>query len=319
MRIPGKSFLFLALVAIFVSCSSDETFEIQKNQVENAKIVIDLQKVNQELLSTVPSGTRGWNKWNKEEKLKVVCADLTGAWAGAKFGLSFGAKIGLGIGAPHLVGGGACVLGALVGGAYASWMAAPTRATVVEDDFQKIGQSCRILVNEDMSVNENAIKVVAPTANEKININQELIDEARLDQKSLDIAKMHNIILLTLDGSVVLQPEINEELENGGLKEELLNSEEFMDGCREIGVNARAGYICSSDLVLNTVMGLFNEVIEGYVSKADDVAFIIGKYIDVIEASDELTEEQKEIIKSGLATSLYSAKYWEEKSEEPTN
>ena len=68
--------------------------------------------------------------------------------------------------------------------------------------------------------------------------------------------------------------------------------------------------------MLNRVMELFNQVLEEYASKTDDVAFIIGKYVDVIEDSNELTTEQKQSIKSGLATALYSFKYWETTWEE---
>lgn len=52
---------------------------------------------------------------------------------------------------------------------------------------------------------------------------------------------------------------------------------------------------------------------EKVTSETDDIAFVIGKYMEVIEISTELTEEQKESIKCGLATGLYSSNYWEYK------
>lgn len=64
-------------------------------------------------------------------------------------------KLGIAIGSPHLVGGGCSALGALIGGAFASWMAAPTR--LASDDFEKIQETCRIIVNNDLTLNENAI------------------------------------------------------------------------------------------------------------------------------------------------------------------
>ena len=68
--------------------------------------------------------------------------------------------------------------------------------------------------------------------------------------------------------------------------------------------------------MLSKVMELFNQVLEEYATETDDVALIIGKYVDVIDNSNELTSEQKKCIKSGLSTALYSSKYWESTSEE---
>ena len=50
-----------------------------------------------------------------------------------------------------------------------------------------------------------------------------------------------------------------------------------------------------------------------YTSKTNDVAFIIGKYIDIIEKSNESTTEQIINTKSRLATVLYRSEYWESK------
>lgn len=46
-----------------------------------------------------------------------------------------------------------------------------------------------------------------------------------------------------------------------------------------------------------------------YTSKTNDVAFIIGKYIDMIEKSNESTTEQIINTKSRLATVLYRSEY----------
>ena len=52
-------------------------------------------------------------------------------------------------------------------------------------------------------------------------------------------------------------------------------------------------------------------VIEQYANDCVDVAFIIQKYIEVIDNSNELTPEDKKNIKYGLATALYSTNYWQ--------
>lgn len=272
------------------------------------KIITDLERINNELLSTTSQGARGWNKWNKEEKTKVVISDMTGAYGGAIKGLSFGVKVGAGIGAPHLVGGGFCALGALIGGAYASWIAAPTRAT--NDDFKKIQDICKVIVKDDMTLNEKSVILRNNNANNKINITPTLLEETKLDTTSLNIAKMHNIILLSLDGSAILKDSCeNEKIEDKYINE-MLNSQEFMDSCRVVGIRAQHFELSSDDDLTAKIIILFNKVLEDYASKIDDVAFIIGKYMELIDSSIELTDEQKDSVRYGLATALYSSNYW---------
>lgn len=297
----------LAVVSCFLfSCSNEISRD--KEEASHTKIIVDLEKVNKEILSTMPPETRGWSS---DEKAKVVCADLTGAWGGAKAGLSLGLKVGVGIGAPHLVGGGFCALGALVGGAFSSWMQAPARAAA-SDDFLKIQDACRVIVAEkDFTINEDAVIIKEKNAINKINISPKILEKTRLDEKSLRIAKMHNIVLSTLDGSIVLaEPSTTEEEE---VKEFILNNREFMDTCKDIGISVQKGECNFSDALSTKIITLFNEIVERYSSETDDIAFVIGKYMEVIEISTELTEEQKESIKCGLATGLYSSNYWEYK------
>lgn len=302
---------FVAVSCSLFSCSSDVYNEKENSQ---SKLITDLERINQELLSTLPSETKGWNNWNQEEKMKVVCADLVGAWAGANKGLSFGVKVGIGIGAPHLVGGGFCALGALVGGAWSSWMAAPTRS-VEYDNFEEIQNTCKVIVAEDFSINRNAVIIKNENANNKINVSPDLLAETKLDERSLSIAEMHNIVLSTLDGSVTLDKtmiDISEE----NLKNDILNNKEFMDTCRAVGVRVQSGDFGTDDDLSAKIIFLFNRIVEDYASKTDDVAFIIGKYMEVIQGTTELTNDQKEIIKCGLATGLYSANYWENRYNE---
>ncbi len=296
------------------SCSNDVYNEKKNEKITQSKLITDLEKINQELLSTVPAKTRGWSRWNNEEKMKVVFADLVGAWQGGKAGLIYGAKAGLGIGAPHLVGGGFCALGALVGGAWGSWMVAPTRA-VAYDDFERIQHSCKIIVAEDFSINSDAVIMAKENTYDKINVSPELLAETKLDERSLGIAKMHNLVLSTLDGSVVLDETKLDTSENN-LKNRILDNREFIDTCKVIGEMAQRGEFDMSDDLSAKIIFLFNKVIEDYASKTDDVAFIIGKYMEVIQNTTELTEDQKESIKCGLATGLYSSNYWENRYNE---
>ena len=309
--------LFLATVIMLVSCSNGDTYEIQSSKVENAQVIKDLEKVNSELLSTVPSGTR----WIGKERLQVVSADIGGAWGGGRIGGRAGGTIGMAFGNPVTGAVFGAFLGGIIGGAYASWLAAPDEMVAITDNSQSIERVCEILINDDMSINKSvidksALRAAESTTTNKLDVEEELILESKLDENSLNIGKTHNIILSVMDGSVILQNEEQELLDSSNFKEAFFNSENFIDSCKSIGANASVGRFSTSDTMLNRVMELFNQVLEEYASKTDDVAFIIGKYVDVIEDSNELTTEQKQSIKSGLATALYSFKYWETTWEE---
>lgn len=295
------------------ACSNDSNIENESGEYQ-PKIIIELERINKELLSTAPQGTKGWSNWNHEQKTKVILADLGGACGGAKSGLHFGLKAGLGIGAPHLVGGGFCALGALVGGAYASWMAAPTVAA--NDDLLKIQRVCKVIVKDDMSFNENSVILRSDDANDKINVSPILLKESKLDSTSLNVAQMHNIVLSTLDGSISLKDYLEDEHGETKYIDDMLNSQEFLDSCRIAGIRAQDLNVCSSNDLTAKIISLFNKVLEDYASKTDDVAFIIGKYMEVIESSFELTDDQKESIRFGLATALYSSNYWEKRYDE---
>lgn len=308
-------FGMIAVCCFLQSCTNDANQE-DESVSHYPKIITDLEKINEELLLIVPQGTR-WGSWNKEEKMKVVVSDLLGALGGAKAGLSFGAKAGLGVGAPHLVGGGFCLLGALVGGAYGSWMAAPTRSA--NDVFPKIQRVCKVIVKDDLTLNRQSVIVKNDYVDNKINVSPVLLKETRLDANSLNVALMHNIVLSTLDGSVTIKESVGEMADDVKYVNEMLNSEEFMDSCRSVGYRAQNFEFGSCDELTTKIIQLFDKVLEAYASKTDDVAFIIGKYMEVIESSMELTDEQKECIRYGLATALYSSNYWDKRYDEILN
>ncbi len=307
--------LLLAVAVIAVSCSNEEMDDLNVSKVENKGVIKELENVNLELLSTVSSDeTRGWSRWTTKQRLQVVSADVTGAWAGGKIGGKIGGVVGTGLGSPITGGVFGAFIGAVVGGAYNSWLASPgTRAAINEDDFYSIGQACKIVVNDDFSINEKTIIVNNPTIYRKLDVDSSLLIMSRLDEKFLTVGRMHNIMLSVMDGSVVLNAD---EQKTSDIKEAIFNSKELMDSCKVIGTDASINNLTASDPLLSKVMELFNIVMEEYVSESDDVAFIISKYVEVIDKSEDLTDEQKTSIKSGLATALYSFEYWESEFDE---
>ena len=341
--------LFVGIAIMLVSCSSEGTYEYRSSKIEKSKVVTDLTQVNAELLATAPSHTRGWKRWSDEEKAKVVLADVVGAWSGCKSGARIGASVGMGLGSPLTGGAFGAFLGAVVGGAFSSWMAAPSGpchelaaitpqerpsdndemrrddgkggAAIDEDDevvidgdvyLRRITRTCRVLVNENMSVNESAICLNKSNSNKKLNVDEDLIVESKLDEASLEVGKIHNIVLSVMEDKVLLKDVDLEQSDRVELKDALLNSEELIKSCKAQASNASTEHISETDPLLDEVLVLFEQVFKEYATNTGDVAFIIGKYVEVIDGSTDLTTEQKRCIKSGLATALYSSEYWED-------
>lgn len=67
-----------------------------------------------------------------------------------------------------------------------------------------------------------------------------------------------------------------------------------------------------NDSNVDKILELFEDVLKQYPEESKDVAFVIDKYIEIIDQSDELTEEEKMVLKSTFATALCSSKYWED-------
>lgn len=308
-----KNFFIVCCFAVFSvllsSCSTNVNDEGVDNINVSSKIISEIEKVNAEIAANYSQDSRGWNKWNREEKIKVVCADAVGAVAGAKAGFRIGFGIGLATGTPHLTGGGFCALGALVGGAWASWMQAPTRASV--DGFQKLQGVCKLIVSDSLTVNDNALILKDENSNQKIKLANALIARTKLDEKYLRIARMHNIVLSTLDGSITLDESKVSDTTVGSLKDLVFNNKALMDSSKAIGERKQiAEYSITIDPT-EKIMNLFQQIVLQCASNPDDVAFIISRYMDKIDSSSELKEEQKESLKYGLATALYSSNYWE--------
>lgn len=228
-----------------------------------------------------------------------------------------GAKIGIGIGASHLVGAVFCALGALVGGGWSSWMAAPTnKVKDANDDFPMFQEVCKSIVTENISINEGVIVIKDKNTYDKINISSDILNKTKLSDNSLKVAKMHNIALSSLDVSVELKQTTLNISEETKLKDAIMNSKEFMDSCKVVGIRAQSCQLSHTDDITAKVISLFNRVVKEYSSKTDDMAIIIEKYMEIINSSTELTKEQKEIVEYGLATGLYSSNYWDYRFQE---
>ena len=60
------------------------------------------------------------------------------------------------------------------------------------------------------------------------------------------------------------------------------------------------------------LMNMFYDILVEYPEKLSDVEFIINKYIDAVKSSSELSEDEKDLIYTGLSVAASSSEFWNE-------
>ena len=93
------------------------------------------------------------------------------------------------------------------------------------------------------------------------------------------------------------------------LEERILYSEDMETAFDELYLNN--GTFESDETELpDVIMDMYTDLISNYASECMDIVFVINKYSECINNSNELTDDEKESLNMGLATSLYSYNYW---------
>lgn len=304
------AFLFLAISMCFLSCSFEEqTSELESTQTymfADSKLIQDLTGINDCLLSEC-AVTRGWTG---KQWLNVVSADIGGAYNGGSRGSRIGGIIGLCMGSPHM----GTVFGAFVGGvicgAGASWMASPDPTMIT---YEETSQIFNCMISESlMTISRNSETIFNDF--EEFDLDDETLSSVCLEQNQLNVGRMHNIILSVFDGSITI--DVPQELSvEDTLYNAIIESEDMANLFDEINENTLNNTSLSIDSKADYAMKLFEDLFTQYVETEKDVVYIINLYLDVINDSTELTDDEKSWIKGGLATALYSFNYWFLKSE----
>lgn len=107
---------------------------------------------------------------------------------------------------------------------------------------------------------------------------------------------MHNVALATLDGSIEIDQTKAIKTEDT-LMNTILKSSEMEVLYNDLTNKYISGIPTEYDSLTEQVMELFNEIFQKYSYENEDVVFLINKYAEAIDESDELTGEQKNNIK----------------------
>lgn len=318
------SALLLMVVFTTASCSGD----IEEHPLSQAhapaptSLIQTLDSINNSLVppSTLRRAPKGGELTSKD-KVTIAMADAGGAISGGKKGFKYGGRIGSLLGHPATGATVGTIVGAVVKGGMKSYLkykkiedakkettaTSLRRANQTVDNYAKAAFACSALLGngDSLSVNGPLITYVNPMSKYSVVIDDSLMKMTNLTDRQLNVGMAHNLVLAYLDGKILIDDASNVDTTTSIYVQKLLESPEFREECLQDDSDE------DSEETSVKVEQLFFKVYEKYAKDCDDVSFIINKYVEAIDASDELSPEEKTSLKYGFATALYSTNYWE--------
>lgn len=289
---------FILFVAIlFTSCNGDNLSKDIATERLYSPLISEMSNFNDSLMQ-ICSKTRGYR--GSLDYTAVACADVGGMYAGGKAG----AWLGSWIGHPHVGAG----IGALVVGAYSSYRAhriiMDTRAGVPSVELEPIDVAAayiQILKDESL-ISENTLHEI------KLNFKN-------VDKDIVESGPKHNIIVKNLQNKCFAPfEEVKKYLSEDEIT--ILKSDEFaalfdsIDRRSDIILLNNNTQLSKEKVIPDQLMKLFTDILQKYSDKADDVEFIINRYIEAVENTSELSQDDKNIILKSLSVAASSFELW---------
>lgn len=317
------SALLLMVVLTTASCSGD--FEehplSQAHALAPTSLIQTLDSINNSLVPQATLRSPKGGELTNKDKTTIAIADAGGAISGGKKGFKYGGRIGSLLGNPATGATVGTIVGAVVKGGMKSYLkykkiedakketAATSlrRANQTVDDYARAAFACSALIGNGDSLNVNGplITYANPMSEYSVVIDDSLMKKTNLTDRQLNVGMAHNLVLAYLDGKILIDDASKVDTTTNIYVQKLLESPEFREECLQEDSDE------DSEETSAMVEQLFFEVYERYANDCDDVSFIINKYVEAIDASDELSPEEKTSLKYGFATALYSTNYWE--------
>ena len=315
----SKGMAVMTMIILLTACTSDNYDMEMTPKAKTPDVISKIENINAELeqLKT-PFVTRGWKDWNRNKRNELVRADFTGCYDGVKYGYNIGKQIDSSRGGCF-----GAIIGGVIGGGVSSWWKyrdLDHKLECNDADIETISELCRSLAQKG-DITESGITNLDEALKGDSIVNNDLILLSNLDALSLCIGKMHNTALATFDGSSGPNMDIKDEkypdkkidAETIELQLRLIDSKELKTKCKQIAIDICTGEKNESDSTTDKIIRLFDEALDSYTENAEDIAFIIGKYCEIIDSTADLTDEEKTQVKAAFSTALYSISYWETK------
>lgn len=307
--------IFLSLVFTLFSCSNNEDYSTdqQTGRTETASLNYDIATrlgafndslyiAKEKSSEKQPSNISGKNALKGASYLWVAAHDVYGAYKGYKLGSGIGSLFG-----PETSIAGGVICG-LVKGSYSSYKA------YKNTKFMRSALSADSLITPDLIVRAYGYGLdngFNPHSNFPRTIN--LVWPKGVTPPCM--GANHNMVLYNLQNSNFSTLPANTYLTED--EQKVIYSEDFQTDFNAMATSEDMDIEIddNSNEVDDIVMSLFLQVYQDYPEKAEDVEFITNKYIELINASSEISDEDKENIYSALSVAASSYEYWEQEAE----
>jgi hypothetical protein len=279
--------LFLIALTFAISSCGSEGPQISSNDkpLETTVLISALTEYNNQLSSNSSRmGGLGW--------IAVAGADVYGAYKGAQAGAYLGAFLG-----PHgaTVGG---VIGGLLCGTSASYHSYKYMSRASDSDEMPTLRKKTLGVYTE-------VKPMPIVKNDDIQIVYSL----RYDTIATKVAVLHNVILAEVQSGNIEYANINY---SNLSKEELqiVSLPDFESAFNTIVPQAGNYRTFKVETEADQVMNLFMEAIDKAGNSLSEITTIINDYIQIIEKSKSLSDEQKDALYTAFTVAAYSYNYW---------
>lgn len=295
--------LFAILAVAFASCQSTD-YATEEHNNESSPLLAALQSVNDSLYVQHPHDSRGSS--STARFLSIASEDARGAYRIGKIGFSIGKRFGGSRGG--LIG---AAVGAVAGGAGYSYAAynRRTRMSIAGDSVANNFGNMTIITSNHNRQNPPLDSIPEPGSSK----NPFGLKFSNKRSHVLTWGRDHNYILRNLDEGVSLSQLKTDSLTDVELA---IASSDEIQGIYNHDIalieSGEFGIYESGDSKSEYVMNLFMEIYNTYPECQEDITTLVNKYAEVIENSDELTDDEKDIILGSLSVATYSFNYWEQ-------
>lgn len=333
-----KFFLCLGVIAgiVAVSCSQNEDSLAIQDVSQPMKEISGAQSIVVERLAQLndsikyefegESGTtdsRGLRSfWRKIKNL--VQSDIAGAVEGASDGGKIGQEVGIECGKPERGETIGKIVGAIIGGFEASF------------GSKKKNDGCGIVVVPHFDETKTEYcKLRSEMSDEAVDDGGDC-DVAKLDYLDLpigaksfeDVGRMHNKLLnkflsrrsnkIAPNGLIVDTPVVDDAWSISPIEMSILDSEELEQSYNNLindifadNFHLGSGNYCVGEMV-EDVIRLYYDILDQIPDDGglNDVINITNQYIAVVAESDEISDEEKEVLYCAFAVGVYSYEYW---------
>ncbi len=311
-------FFFVICVAMLASCSdqTEISSDVTNRDAVKLSLIQSLDSINESLApsSNIRKGSQNTTLSTKD-KISIALADARGAYKGGKKGVKLGGIIGTYFGNPtagSIAGG---IAGAVIVGGLKSYIKYKTieaqhsnyenkQGVVFSSMYSKATGAYSALMYDSIDSN---LTFVEPDVHSAVIVDDSVVNSSHLTNDESKIGLTHNLMVAYLDGKIALDTNATSLNTQNQYVETMFESDDFVNSCMKIASDDQSTE--ETDLPTE-VMNRFSNLYERYVNNCNDVALIIRKYIEVIDNSPELSQEDKENLKYGFATALYSTNYW---------